>query len=239
MGFGNPMAMRWGRLYKGTPAEHALEPAVAAIGLPYRTQLPGYLYGFRFFPDVFIPQLGLIMEIDDKSHRRPEKMLEDADRTDALEARGWTVVRCTNEEALSDPHAAVTRMLADAGVTTDMIRAARNKPLADCLPKPGKCPKKNRREVKAAATQQRRNRNGNSRKGTAVHRGGPRAGVDRTSRARTEDQEHRGRQVGGGGGRSEGSTSQGATEAVAFEYGCRGGPHCGLCNGRPEPYPEN
>lgn len=149
----NIMAMRWGKLYKGTPAEKSLEDAVAALGVPYRTQFPGYLYGFRFFPDFLLPTLGLVIEVDDSSHGRAAKIMADADRTEELEARGFTVVRCTNEEALSDPHGSVRRMLVEAGMYP--LPTGRSR-LADSLPKVKKAPQKERRAAKSAALKRKR-----------------------------------------------------------------------------------
>lgn len=145
------MAVRWGKLYKQTPAEQALEPALAETGCVVRSQFPGYLYGFRFFPDFFLPQLGLVVEVDDASHSRAQKIMDDADRTDALEERGWKVVRCKNEEALSDPRGTAQRLLNDAGITPLMIEAARSRPLEECMPVPKKAAQKERRAAKHAA----------------------------------------------------------------------------------------
>lgn len=151
----NIMAMRWGKLYRGTPAELAIEPAIAALGVPYRTQFPGYLFGFRYFLDFFLPTLGLVIEIDDDSHRRADKMLADEDRTQDLEARGWRVVRCTNEEALEDPRGAVRRMLSEAGMWPVPEVST---PLPACLPRPKKAPKAQKRAAKSAVIRQRRAR---------------------------------------------------------------------------------
>lgn len=165
------MAMRWGKLYKGTPAEHALEPAVAALGLAYRTQLPGYLYGFRYFPDFFIPQLGVVIEVDDASHNRKAKQEEDAERTAALAARGYRVVRCTNEEALNDPHGTVQGLMRQLRISDADIASAKRKALAACLPQPGKCSRK-------AKGTQRSNRRGSGSQRVA-RRPQARANVDR------------------------------------------------------------
>lgn len=149
------MAVRWQKLYKGTPAELALEDAVARLAIPYRTQLPGYLFGFRFFPDVFLPTLGLVLEVDDASHRRMKKMIEDEERTEQLESRGWRVLRTTNEEALADPDGAVRAMLTEAGMwpIPDDLRRRR---IADFMPKPQKAPKRIKREAQSAARRARR-----------------------------------------------------------------------------------
>lgn len=112
----NVMAARWARLYRGTPAELSIEPAIAELGVPYRPQFPGWLFGFKFFPDFYLPTLRLILEIDDPSHQQEDKRVADAIRTWELEQRGFKVVRCSNQEALENPKAAVRRMLTQAGL---------------------------------------------------------------------------------------------------------------------------
>jgi hypothetical protein len=146
----NVMAARWSRLYRGTPAELSLEDAVAALGVPYRTQFPGFLFGFRFYPDFFLPTLGLVIEVDDASHDDPEKMAADAERTAYLNGRGWKVVRCSNAEALENPRAAVQRMLRSIGLWPLPSNPSR---VADCLPAPAKCPPKLKRAARSAARQ--------------------------------------------------------------------------------------
>jgi len=151
---GNIMAMRWGKLYKGTPAELVLEDAVAELGVPYRTQFPGYLYGFRFFPDFVLPTLGVVIEVDDASHTRAAKRIADLERSEYLEdEKGWKVVRCTNEEALERPREIVREMLASVGMWP--LPTSRPK-LKDALPKTKKCPRKVKREAKSADRQRRR-----------------------------------------------------------------------------------
>ncbi len=149
----NIMAMRWGKLYKGTPAEKVLEDAVAELGVPYRTQFPGYLYGFRFFPDFLLPTLGLVIEVDDSSHDRLAKIVADQERTAALETHGFRVARCTNAEALRNPREAVRRMLVDCGLWP---LPERRPTLSDSLPKTKKAPQAERRAAKSAALRRRR-----------------------------------------------------------------------------------
>ena len=146
------MAMRWGKLYKGTPAELALEDAVAALGVPYRTQFPGYLFGFRYFPDFLLPTLGLVIEVDDDSHNKAAKIIADVERTEALNALGYEVVRCTNEEALSDPHGTVRALLQSVGKWP----AVSNKLVRNTLPAVGRAPQRLKREAKSAALQRAR-----------------------------------------------------------------------------------
>lgn len=149
----NEMAGRWNRLYPGTPAELSLEDAIAALGVPYRTQFPGFLYGSRFFPDFILPTLQLIIEVDDDSHNKTDKIIEDDYRTAALEKKyGWTVVRCTNEEALSDPFGAVQRMLMDQGVWP-IPEGIRSLKVRDFLPKKEKCPPKGKKPKQGAGVE--------------------------------------------------------------------------------------
>lgn len=113
----NVMSGRWGKLYRDTtPAELCMEEAIAELGVPYRNQFPGYLFGFRYFPDFLLPTLKLIIEVDDASHNEKRKKEADDHRTRELNSLGWTVVRCTNEEALSNARQSLRKMLADAKI---------------------------------------------------------------------------------------------------------------------------
>jgi len=110
------MGEYWKTLYRGTPAEHAIEPAVAALGIPYRTQYPFFLWGTKFFPDFLLPTIGVILEVDDDSHDEDEKKAADALRTAAFEKLGYVVVRCTNAEAETKPTETVRRLILSAGL---------------------------------------------------------------------------------------------------------------------------
>lgn len=152
----NMMSVRWGRLYEGTPAELALEDAVAALGVPYRTQFPGWKYGVRSFPDFYLPTLRLVIEVDDRSHEKPEKIEADAERTASLnKAWGVKVVRCKNEEALNDPHGTVQRLLREAGMWPLPRRLPR---IADALPPLRRAPQRIKREARCAALRAQRKR---------------------------------------------------------------------------------
>ena len=72
-------------VYVGGAFQPALEDAVAALGVPYRTQFPCFLYGLRYFLDFYLPTLGVVIEVDDPSHNRLDKseaavFHEEADR---------------------------------------------------------------------------------------------------------------------------------------------------------------
>lgn len=148
--------MRWGRLYRQTPAELALEDAIAELGVVYRPQFPGFLYGVRSFPDFYLPTLKLVIEVDDPSHNRAEKKIEDEERTRVLHREwGVRVVRCTNRNALEDPRGVLRAMLSSVGLWP---LPSRRPPVAGALPFPKKAPKKGRREAVASATRARRRR---------------------------------------------------------------------------------
>lgn len=150
------MHMRWSRLARCTPAELALEDAVAALGVPYRVQFPGFLYGVRFFPDFLLPTLGVVIEVDDPSHNTAEKREADAERSQAL-AAAWDVdvVRCTNEAALANPVEAVATMLRSVGLWP-IPEAVKRQRVTDSIPRVAKCPPKARRASLAAARRKRR-----------------------------------------------------------------------------------
>lgn len=109
------MHMVWANLYPGTPAEKALEPAVASLGVRYRTQFPLFLWHgntLPYFPDFALLDYKVAIEVDDPGHDKPDKIEEDKARTSRLSEMGWVVVRCTNEDALTNPYATVNRMMA-------------------------------------------------------------------------------------------------------------------------------
>jgi len=110
----------WASLYKGTPAEHAIEPAVASMGVRYRTQFPFFLYhgnDVPFFADFALIDYRVVIEVDDEGHMSPEQIEKDYQRSQRLKEIGWVVVRCTNEDAISHPVATVNRMMTQLGLT--------------------------------------------------------------------------------------------------------------------------
>lgn len=146
------MAMRLSRLLEGTPAELAIEDAIAALGVPYRFQFPGYRYGLRYFPDFYLPTLAVVIEVDDPSHDKKEEA--DAERSRRIyEEWGATVLRVTNEDALTSPDRAVKAVLREAGLWP----IPRNLPrMAKAIPKLRKAAAKERREAKAQTRKVRR-----------------------------------------------------------------------------------
>lgn len=118
MSFGNTFLARWSKLYANpTRSELALEPAIAAMGLPYRSQHPvfatGAILDFAVYPrGIGGPKLAI--EVDGKEHRTTVGLKKDAERTAKLEAKGWKVVRVTNEQAQADPRGTVERLIKPA-----------------------------------------------------------------------------------------------------------------------------
>lgn len=113
----NPMLGRWAVLYKGTAGEMALEPAVAALGVPYRTNFPCFLYsgGLKSILDFYLPTLKMVIEVDGESHNTKAAQEADASRTAELEKRyGVKVYRVSNEDALRDNIKAVNQVMIEA-----------------------------------------------------------------------------------------------------------------------------
>lgn len=117
------MLKRWAALYsQPTVAERAIEPAIASLGQVYRFQSP--LWALGYFPDFILPGPRLVIEVDGPDHNEPKKRKADAERTKRLNRAGWTVVRCTNAEAVGDPYAVVDRLMEAAGLTFRTTRPA-------------------------------------------------------------------------------------------------------------------
>ena len=57
----------------------------------------------RYVVDFACAPLRLVIEIDGGVHERDEVVLNDHYRQQEIEALGWTVIRFTNAEALTDP----------------------------------------------------------------------------------------------------------------------------------------
>jgi very-short-patch-repair endonuclease len=105
----------WAAAYSNpTPAEAAIEPAVAALGVPYRVQHP--IWALRYRVDYAFPRHKVIFEVDDPSHTQKAKRAKDKQRTARLAKAGWRVFRCTNDEAISDPVATVKRLALESGL---------------------------------------------------------------------------------------------------------------------------
>lgn len=102
--------MFWARLYKGTPSELNIEPAIAALGVPYRFQMP-FFGRPTYFADFAFPTLRVILEIDGKEHRTKAGRAKDAKRDAYFANKGWLVLHCTNEEAQYQPYETVARLL--------------------------------------------------------------------------------------------------------------------------------
>lgn len=117
--------MRWAKLYsKPTEAEQALEPAIASLGTPYRFQHP--LWGLSLFPDFALLNPRVIIEVDDSSHSTTAKKKADKERTEKLTRYNWRVVRCTNNQAMTDPYGTVDSLMEEAGLPYRTNRSSCN-----------------------------------------------------------------------------------------------------------------
>lgn len=109
----NPVLRYWWKLYnEQTEAEQSLEPAIAALGLRYRTQHPVLSIKPSAILDFYFPDYKLAVEVDDDSHFTKAKRKKDADRSTRLASLGIRVYRCTNAEALEEPTTVASRILA-------------------------------------------------------------------------------------------------------------------------------
>ena len=104
-----------------TPAECALEPAVAALGEPYRVQHPFWRLGC--FADFALLDRRVIIEVDGQSHNGLQAKIKDRLRDLALLRKGWRTVRISNAEAMSDPAGALSRALMSHEETIPEVEA--------------------------------------------------------------------------------------------------------------------
>ena len=83
-----------------TQAESVIWNYVRAnnLGKPFKRQ---HIIG-DYIADFVCLTSKLIIEIDGKYHQLPEQQLNDAQRTDWLQSRGYKVLRFTNEEVIAD-----------------------------------------------------------------------------------------------------------------------------------------
>jgi very-short-patch-repair endonuclease len=86
-----------------------MEKAVSKLGRRYRFQ--HLVASAKAILDFALIDDKINIEIDDPSHFTKAGLKKDRDRTEKLELLGWRVVRCTNDEALSSPEAALSKML--------------------------------------------------------------------------------------------------------------------------------
>jgi len=100
-----------------TPAEKSLWKVLRKLdlhGTHFRRQAP-----FNGFVVDFVCHAArLVVEVDGGVHNLDVVAARDAEREAWLNARGYRVVRITNEQALFDPHAAVERIAGEIGACT-------------------------------------------------------------------------------------------------------------------------
>lgn len=113
----------WYRLLNNmTAPELALEPAIAALGERYRAQ---HLFiALRHIADFALLDRKLIIEVDGNSHNTPRQREKDLEHTLALQVLGWTVFRCSNEEAMRAPWETVRAALGAVQTAPEGLQAA-------------------------------------------------------------------------------------------------------------------
>lgn len=93
--------------YVPTFIEKKMGAALARLGIPHRAQLKvarvGRAAGRSYYLDFAIPDLMIAIECDGKAyHTTKRQKLADARRQAELEALGWTFVRFTGSEIVSN-----------------------------------------------------------------------------------------------------------------------------------------
>lgn len=146
------MLRYWYRLYNNmTPAEQALEPAIAALGERYRSQHPFLKH--KLFADFALLDRKRVIEVDGDSHDKPSQKKKDLEHMLALRSDGWDVVRVSNEQALAVPVETVAWCLSATPQTTEQLQRSLERLKAEhpalFEPKPTKS-RKPRRKAKAA-----------------------------------------------------------------------------------------
>lgn len=83
-----------------TEAEHIMWQMLRSsqLGLPFKRQ---HIIG-EYIADFVCLPANLVIEIDGGYHDQPEQQLSDGQRTEWLEAHGFTVLRFSNEEVIGD-----------------------------------------------------------------------------------------------------------------------------------------
>jgi len=91
-----------------TEAESALWGVLQRkqLGVAFRRQ---HIIG-DFIADFACMPLHLIIEVDGGYHTLPEQQMSDAERTARLEAKGFNIIRFTNEEILSDTNNVINKI---------------------------------------------------------------------------------------------------------------------------------
>jgi very-short-patch-repair endonuclease len=93
----NILLTYWYKLYKDqTRHEEMVEFEISKLGVRYRTQHP--FLAQKAFVDFYLPDLDLVVEVDDPKHLLPDRIAKDKKRTALLNSLGITVIRYTNQE---------------------------------------------------------------------------------------------------------------------------------------------
>ena len=157
-----------------TAAEAAIEPAIAALGEPYRFQYP--FLGIKYFADFALLDRKLIIEVDGYSHlslaQREKDLIHEIQ---ALEL-GWRVVRVSNADATECPEDSVAWAIRQTTSPVEELKA-RLAQLHQDYP-----------ELLAAAAKKATHRSRSAKAGAAARRRQPSPGPSRASRLRARKQ---------------------------------------------------
>ena len=94
---------------KQTPAEKVLWERLRKRQIAEHKFLCQHIIG-PFIADFFCAQEKLVIEVDGAYHQAPEIKLSDAERTEALNANGYKVLRFTNEEVSNNIDAVINQI---------------------------------------------------------------------------------------------------------------------------------
>lgn len=88
-------------LEKSTSAEKAACAILAKLGMAYVRQFPIWTGRKKYFADIFIPELKLVLEIDGKYHFAEKQKRLDENRSAGIRRLGFHVCRLSNKDARS------------------------------------------------------------------------------------------------------------------------------------------
>jgi len=106
-----PLLKEYARQMRGNPtdAEAQLWKYLKgkSLGVTFKRQC----VVLDFIADFFCPEQNLIIEVDGGYHSIPMQLQYDEDRTKRLEAKGYNVLRFTNEEVLFDINSVISKLI--------------------------------------------------------------------------------------------------------------------------------
>lgn len=86
-------------LEKSPQAEKVACAILAKLGIPYVRQYPIWTGKKKYYADIYIPKLKLVLEIDGKYHFTANQKRLDENRSAGMRRLGYHVCRLTNSDA--------------------------------------------------------------------------------------------------------------------------------------------